>query len=78
LSDNNCTKFRDMSNLSRSYYILLNNSSNEVNLSSIIQFVRRQLGPNANIKVVRKQPQHIDPLFRLRYKGITIDIYEDA
>lgn len=67
-----------MSNLSRPYYILLNNSSNEVDLSSIIQFVRRQLGPNANIKVIRKPPQYIDPLFRLRYKRITIDIYEEA
>jgi hypothetical protein len=67
-----------MSNLSRPYYILLNNSSNEVNLSSIVQFVRRQLGPNANIKVIRKQPQHIDPLFRMRYKRIAIDIYEEA
>lgn len=67
-----------MSNLSRPYYILLNNSSNEVDLSSIIQFVRRQLGSNANIKVIRKSPQYIDPLFRLRHKGITIDIYEEA
>jgi len=67
-----------MSNLSRPYYILLNNSSNEVDLSSIIQFVRRQLGPNANIKVIRKPPRYIDPLFRLRYKRITIDIYEEA
>lgn len=67
-----------MSNLSRPYYILLNNSSNEVDLSSIVQFVKRQLGPNANIKVIRKPPQYIDPLFRLRYKRITIDIYEEA
>jgi len=67
-----------MSNLSRPYYILLNNSSNEVDLSSIVQFVRRQLGPNANIKVIRKPPRYIDPLFRLRYKRITIDIYEEA
>lgn len=67
-----------MSNSSRPYYILLNNSSNEVDLSSIIQFVRRQLGPNANIKVIKKPPQYIDPLFRLRYKRITIDIYEEA
>lgn len=67
-----------MSNLSRPYYILLNNSSNEVDLSSITQFVRRQLGSNANIKVIRKTPQYIDPLFRLRYKKITIDVYEEA
>ena len=67
-----------MSSSSRSYYILLNNSSNEDNLSSIIQFVRKQLGPNANIKVIRKPPQYIDPLFRLRYKRTTIDIYEEA
>lgn len=67
-----------MRNLSRPYYILLNNISNEVDLSSIIQFVRRQLGPNANIKVIRKPPQYIDPLFRLRYKRIAIDIYEEA
>ncbi len=67
-----------MSNLSRPYYILLNNSSNEVDLSSIIQFVKKQLGANANIKVIRKSPQYIDPLFRLRYKGTTVDIYEEA
>jgi len=67
-----------MSNLSRPYYILLNNSSNEVDLSSIVQFVRTQLGSNANIKVIRKPPQYIDPLFRLRYKKITIDVYEEA
>lgn len=67
-----------MSNSSRPYYILVNNSSNEVDLSSIIQFVRRQLGPNANIKVIRKPPQYIDPLLRLKYKRTTIDIYEEA
>lgn len=67
-----------MSSLSRTYYILLNNISNEDNLSSIIQFVREQLGPNANIKVIRKPPQYIDPLFRLRYERTTIDIYEEA
>ena len=67
-----------MSNSSRPYYILVNNSSNEVDLSSIMQFVRRQLGPDANIKVIRKPPQYIDPLFRLRYKRIAIDIYEEA
>lgn len=67
-----------MSNLSRPYYILLNNSSNEDDLSSILQFIRKQLGPNANIKVIRKPPQYIDPLFRLRYKRTTIDIYEEA
>ena len=67
-----------MSNLSRPYYILLNNSSNEDDLSGIIQFIRKQLGPNANIKVIRKPPQYIDPLFRLRYKRTTIDIYEEA
>lgn len=67
-----------MSNSSRPYYILLNNSSNEDNLSSIIQFIRKQLGPNANIKVIRKPPQYVDPLFRLRYKRTTIDIYEEA
>ncbi len=67
-----------MSNLSRLYYILLNNSSNEDDLSSIIQFVRKQLEPNANIKVIRKPPQYIDPLFRLRYEGTIIDIYEEA
>jgi len=78
LCNNNYTKFKDMSSLSRTYYILLNNGSNEDNLSSIIQFVRKQLGPNANIKVIRKPPQYIDPLFRLRYEGTTIDIYEEA
>jgi hypothetical protein len=67
-----------MSNLSRPYYILLNSSSNEDDLSSIIHFIRKQLGPNANIKVIRKPPQYIDPLFRLRYKRTTIDIYEEA
>jgi hypothetical protein len=67
-----------MSNLSRPYYILLNNSSNEDDLSSIIQFIRKQLGPNTNIKVIRKPPQYVDPLFRLRYKRTTIDIYEEA
>lgn len=67
-----------MSNSSRPYYILLNNSSNETDLSIIIQFVRRQLGPNANIKVIRKPPQYIDPLLRLRYKKTTIYIYEEA
>ena len=67
-----------MSSLSRPYYILLNNSSIEDNLSSVIQFVRKQLGPNANIKVIRKPPQYIDPLFRLRYEGTIIDIYEEA
>lgn len=67
-----------MSNLSRPYYILLNNSSNEDNLSSIIQFVRKQLEPNANIKVIRKPPQYIDPLFQLRYERTIIDIYEEA
>jgi hypothetical protein len=67
-----------MSNSSRPYYILLNNSSNEDNLSSVIQFIRKQLGPNANIKVIRKPPQYVDPLFRLRYKRTTIDIYEEA
>jgi hypothetical protein len=67
-----------MSSLSRTYYILLNNGSNEDNLSSIIQFVREQLGPNANIKVIRKPPQYIDPLFRLIYKRTLIDIYEEV
>lgn len=67
-----------MSNSLRPYYILLNNSSNETDLSTIIQFVRRQLGPNANIKVIRKPPQYIDPLLRLRYKKTTIYIYEEA
>lgn len=67
-----------MSSSSRPYYILLSNISKEVDLSSIIQFVRRQLGPNANVKVIRKPPQHIDPLLRLRYKRITIDIYEEV
>jgi len=67
-----------MSNLSRPYYILLNNSSNEDNLSSIIQFIKALLGPNANIKVIRKPPQYIDPLFRLRYERTTIDIYEEV
>lgn len=78
MCNSNYTKFRDMSNLSRPYYILLNNNSNEDNSSSIIQFVRKQLGPNANIKVIRKTPQYIDPLFRLRYERTTIDIYEEA
>jgi hypothetical protein len=78
LCNSNYTKFRDMSNLSRPYYILLSDNSDEDNLSSIIQFVREQLGPNANIKVIRKPPQYIDPLFRLRYERTTIDIYEEA
>jgi len=67
-----------MSSLSRTYYILLSDNSNEDNLSSIIQFVRKQLGPNANIKIIGKPPQYIDPLFRLRYERTVIDIYEEA
>ena len=67
-----------MSSLSRTYYILLSDNSNEDNLSSIIQFIRKQLGPNANIKIIRKPPQYIDPLFRLRYERTVIDIYEEA